>query len=64
MMKFYEFFDASQYENANRMIQEPTVIDDPHFQSKQTNLASNPTMNEEPLLLPVLAAEKDRVLSD
>ncbi len=28
MIRFYEFFDASKYQNTNRMIQEPTIIDE------------------------------------
>ena len=58
MLKFYEYFDASNYDHANRMVHEPTVIEDPHFQSKQTNLGSNPTMKEEPLLLGLQGDER------
>lgn len=28
MIRFYEFFDASKYQNTNRNIQEPTIIDE------------------------------------
>jgi len=58
MLKFYDNFDPSGYENANRMVQEPTVIEDNRYQSKQTNLASNPTMNEEPLLVGIATDER------
>jgi len=58
MLKFYEYFDAESYQNGNRMIQEPTVIEDPQFRDKHSNLGSNPTMTGEPLLLPVSGEDK------
>lgn len=58
MLKFYDNFDPSGYENANRMVQEPTVIEENRYPSKQTNLESNPTMNEEPLLAGVSTDER------
>ena len=28
MLRFYEFFDPSKYQNVNRIIQEPTIIEE------------------------------------